>query len=165
MAARAPASGGRAAGGRGGGGSAGSRQDAIREILASRTVGTQDDLQRQLAARGIVAAQATVSRDLVQLGVTRVGTAAGPRYSIPGDGGALPLGPVRMLVDSVRTNGVLVVVRTKSSAASTVARAIDDAGVPDVLGSLAGDDTIFIAPTRPRATPALARRLRRLLGV
>jgi len=70
-----------------------------------------------------------------------------------------------VLVDSVRTNGTLVVVRTKASAASTVALAIDDAGLPDVLGSLAGDDTVFIAPARSRAAPALARRLRRLFGV
>jgi transcriptional regulator of arginine metabolism len=140
------------------------RRDAIREILLRLSVSTQDDLQRHLAARGIEVAQATVSRDLVQLGVTRVGTAGGPRYLIPEADDMLPLDPVRRFADSVHTNGVLVVVRTKAGAASTVARAIDDARLPEVLGTLAGDDTVFVAPARSRGAPAVARRLRRLLG-
>jgi len=108
--------------------------------------GGRRDAIREILARGTVATQDDLQRQLAARG-------------------ALPLDPVRVLVDSVRTNGTLVVVRTKASAASTVARAIDDAGLPDVLGSLAGDDTVFIAPARSRAAPALARRLRRLFGV
>ncbi len=152
----------RASGGRSG---AGARRDAIREILSRRAVTSQDDLQRHLAARGITAAQATVSRDLALLGVNRAAGANGPRYQIPGDDGALPLDPVRGLADAVLTNGVLVVVRTKAGAASTIARAIDEARLGDTLGTIAGDDTIFVAPTRARGAPALARRLRKLFGV
>ena len=71
---------------------------------------------------------------------------------------------MRRLVDAVLTNGQLVVVRTKAGAASTVARAIDDARLADVLGTIAGDDTIFVAPARARAagagaTPAQAVRI------
>jgi transcriptional regulator of arginine metabolism len=141
------------------------RRDAIREILAQRAVASQDQLAQHLAARGIHAAQATVSRDLGLLGVVRFATAAGPRYQIPGDNGALPLDPVRRLVDAVTSNGHLLVVRTKSGAASTVARAVDDARLQGVLGTLAGDDTVFVAPTRQRVAATLAVRLKRLLGV
>lgn len=98
------------------------------------------------------------------LGVARAVGADGHRYQIPGDDGALPIDPVRGLVDAVLTNGQLVVVRTKAGAASTVARAIDDARLDDALGTIAGDDTIFVAPARVRAAAALARRLRKLFG-
>lgn len=152
----------RASGAQGG---AAARREAIREILSRRSVTSQDDLQRALAARGIAAAQATVSRDLVLLGVSRAAAADGHRYHIPGDDGALPIDPVRGLVDAVLTNDLLVVVRTKAGAASTVARAIDDARLTETLGTIAGDDTIFVAPARARGAVRLARRLRGLFGV
>jgi transcriptional regulator of arginine metabolism len=142
-----------------------SRRDAIREILAQRTIGSQDDLQRHLEARGIRAAQATLSRDLAALGVRRGSGPEGPRYVIDGDTGGLPIEPVRRLAESVETNGLMVVVRTKASAASTVARALDDARLPDVLGTLAGDDTIFVVPGSARGATALVKHLRQLLGV
>jgi transcriptional regulator of arginine metabolism len=141
------------------------RRDAIREILTRNVVSTQEGLRRHLAARGIRAAQATLSRDIAALGVRRAGSPQGPRYVIGGDGGALPIEPVRRLVDGVESNGALVVVRTKAGAASTVARALDEAGFDDLLGTLAGDDTIFVAPSAAQGGRALARRLRRLLGV
>jgi transcriptional regulator of arginine metabolism len=90
---------------------------------------------------------------------------SGPRYALEGDDGGLPIEPVRRLAESVETNGLMVVVRTKASAASTVARALDDARLPDVLGTLAGDDTIFVVPGKGRSGTALVKTLRRLLGV
>jgi transcriptional regulator of arginine metabolism len=137
-----------------------SRRDAVREILARHDVASQDDLQRRLEARGIHAAQATLSRDLAALGVRRGSGPEGPRYVMEGDDGGLPIEPVRRLAESVETN-----VRTKASAASTVARALDDAHLPEVLGTLAGDDTIFIVPARAKDGAALVKKLRQLLGV
>jgi transcriptional regulator of arginine metabolism len=142
-----------------------SRRDAIREILARGPMPSQDELQRHLRARGIRAAQATLSRDLAALGVRRGSGPAGPRYVMEGDAGGLPIEPVRRLAESVETNGLMVVVRTKASAASTVARALDDAHLPDVLGTLAGDDTIFVVPGSAHGCAALVKRLRDLLGV
>lgn len=142
-----------------------SRRDAIRELLAQQSVTSQDELRRLLASRGIRASQATLSRDLATLGVRRAAGAGRPRYLIDGDRGALPLDPVRRLVDGVDTNGALVVVRTKASAASTVARALDEAGLDEVLGTVAGDDTVFVAPRRPSGGRPLARRLRTVLGL
>jgi len=146
------------------------RRDAIRAILASNNgesvpVGSQAELRRRLRARGFKASQATLSRDLAAIGVHRAAGAGGPRYLVDIDGGALPLEPVRRLVDGVDHSDTLVVVRTKASAASTVARALDEAHLDDVLGTIAGDDTVFVAPRRSREGDRLARRLRALLGV
>ncbi len=145
------------------------RRDAIRAILAGgeggRAVTSQDELRRLLRARGFKASQATLSRDMAVIGAQRAAGADGPRYRVDGDGGALPLDPVRRLVDGVDHSDTLVVVRTKASAASTVARALDEARLDDVLGTIAGDDIVFVAPRRSRETDRLVRRLRALLGL
>ena len=144
------------------------RRDAIREILASASAGgdrrdgavnSQAELRRRLRARGFKASQATLSRDMAVIGAQRAAGADGPRYLVDGDGGALPLEPVRRLVDGVDHSDTLVVVRTKASAASTVARALDEAHLEDVLGTIAGDDTIFVAAREGSGT-ALADQLR-----
>jgi transcriptional regulator of arginine metabolism len=146
------------------------RRDAIRAILASAgahgggdPVNSQDELRRRLRARGFKASQATLSRDMAVIGAQRAAGANGPRYLV--DGGALPLEPVRRLVDGVDHSDTLVVVRTKASAASTVARALDEAHLDEVLGTIAGDDTVFVAPRRAREGDRVARRLRVLLGL
>ena len=148
------------------------RRDAIRDILGNGNgtgkqpaVASQAELRRRLRARGINASQATLSRDLAALGVHRAAGAHGPRYLVDSDGGALPLEPVRRLVDGIESNAALVVVRTKASAASTVARALDEAQLDEVMGTIAGDDTIFVAPRRPGQGNAVARRLRVVLGL
>jgi transcriptional regulator of arginine metabolism len=145
--------------------SAEARRDAIREILSGRPVGSQGELLRRLGARGIRASQATLSRDMAALGVRRAVGPEGPRYLVEGNGGALPLEPVRRLVDGVESNGALVIVRTKASAAATVARALDEARLAEVMGSLAGDDTVFVAPRHPSGGHRTAAKLRVLFGL
>ena len=152
-------------------GRAQARRAVIREILARKAVSTQDALRRQLAARGIRAAQATLSRDLVALGVRRAhagagaGAGAGRRYVVSGDAGALPIEPVQRMVEAIESNGALVVVRTKGGAASPVARALDEAHLPELLGTVAGDDTVLVVPSTTQGGHSLARRLRRLRGL
>lgn len=141
------------------------RRDAIREILSGRPIANQGELLRRLGARGIRASQATLSRDMAMLGVRRAVGPDGPRYLVDGNGGALPLDPVRRLVDGVESNGALVIVRTKSSAAATVARALDEAGLTEVMGTLAGDDTVFVAPRRAGGGHRVAGKLRVLFGL
>jgi transcriptional regulator of arginine metabolism len=150
------------------------RRDAIREILARGRAGgdggngavtSQAELRRRLRARGFIASQATLSRDMALIGAQRAAGADGPRYLVDGDGGALPLEPVRRLVDGVDHSDTLVIVRTKASAASTVARALDEAHLDDVLGTIAGDDTVFVAPRRSNEGSRVARRLRTLFGL
>jgi arginine repressor len=95
------------------------RRDAIREILGGGTgadpVNSQAELRRRLRARGFKASQATLSRDMAVIGAQRAAGTDGPRYLVDGDGGALPLEPVRRLVDGVEHSDTLVVVRTKAS--------------------------------------------------
>jgi transcriptional regulator of arginine metabolism len=141
------------------------RRDAIREILSGRPIANQGELLRRLGARGIRASQATLSRDMAMLGVRRAVGPDGPRYLVDGNGGALPLEPVRRLVDGIESNGALVIVRTKSSAAATVARALDEAGLTEVMGTLAGDDTVFVAPRRAGGGHRVAGKLRVLFGL
>jgi transcriptional regulator of arginine metabolism len=142
------------------------RRDAIREILAQGpAVKNQDELSRRLRTRGIRASQATLSRDMALLGIRRAVGADGPRYLVEAGAGTLPLDPVRRLVDGIDTNGALVVVRTKSSAAGTVARALDEANFAEVMGTLAGDDTVFVAPRRPQDGHRVATKLRTLFGL
>jgi len=141
------------------------RRAAIREILSGRPIANQGELLRRLGARGIRASQATLSRDMAMLGVRRAVGPDGPRYLVDGNGGALPLDPVRRLVEGVESNGALVIVRTKSSAAPTVARALDEAGLTDVMGTLAGDDTVFVAPRRAGGGHRVAGKLRALFGL
>lgn len=142
----------------------GERLSAIREILAARAVGTQDELRRLLRARGLRATQATLSRDLARLGVRRVHAAeSGAVYELPQDGAPAPLLGARGLVSAVADNGQLVVVRTLPGAAPAVARALDEARLALVLGTVAGDDTVFVAPAQVRKIAPLVKRLRALL--
>ena len=84
---------------------------------------------------------------------------------VDGDGARCLGKPARRSSSDRKQRRALVVVRTKASAASTVARALDEAHLEEVMGTIAGDDTIFVAPRRPGAGKAVARRLRAVLGL
>lgn len=156
------------------------RRVAVARILRTRRIGTQEELLAALRAAGHDATQATLSRDLARLGARRVSLPGGGTvYELggPGPGGRgtadeataareeSALATVREMISAVTANASLVVVRTRPGGAPAVARAIDLAALPGVLGTVAGDDTVFVAPvgaTRPRA---LAERLGARLGV
>lgn len=142
------------------------RRHEIRGIIASRQVGTQEELRELLAGRGHVVTQATLSRDLAQLGARRAAQpGGGTAYELPLDGAPrAPRAPLlRDLVRSVDDNGSVVVIHTTAGAAQVVASTFDRAHLSEVLGTIAGDDTIFIAPARGITTAKLARRLRDVL--
>lgn len=148
-------------------GSALRRRDEILRVLRDGGVHSQEELQQRLARRGIDVAQPTLSRDLKDLGLAK--TPSG--YVVPGEDGAVP-DPERdarlrekldralreWLLD-VATAGTLVVLRTPPAAAHHVARAIDEAGLEGMAGSIAGDDTIFLATPSAAAAGKLARFL------
>lgn len=141
------------------------RRDAVARIVRARRIGTQEELLEALAREGFSATQATLSRDLTRLGARRVSRADGAFYEVEGPAAADPLAALRGLVVGIEGNASLVVVRTAAGAASAVARAVDDARLPEVLGTIAGDDTIFVAPAGSLRPRALAVRLGALLGV
>ena len=127
------------------------RQRAILELVRDRPARTQQELARALSERGFAATQATVSRDIQELGLVRTGG---------GYRSGSPVSAVSELVLSVTQVEFLAVVRTPPGTANLVARAIDEAGVEGVAGTLAGDDTILVVLADRRA----AEPLRRFLG-
>lgn len=136
-------------------------------MIRDGAVHSQEELQQRLARRGIEVAQPTLSRDLKDLGLAK--TAAG--YVLPGENGAAPDvdrearlkerldRALREWLLDVTTAGTLVVLKTPPAAANPVARAIDEAGLEGMAGSIAGDDTIFLATHSAAAAAKLARTL------
>jgi transcriptional regulator of arginine metabolism len=142
------------------------RRDAVARIIRTRPIGTQDELLSALAQAGFHATQATLSRDLARLGARRVSRPeGGTRYELSDGAGENGLGALRGLVQEITANASLVVVRTHPGSAPAIARAIDLAGIPEVLGTIAGDDTIFVAPAKALRPRRLASRLAEILAV
>ncbi len=141
------------------------RRDAVARLIRTRRIATQEELLTALRAEGHEVTQATLSRDLARLGARRVSDpAGGTRYELSPDDRRDGIEAVGRLVGTVSCNGSLVVVRTHPGSAPAVARAIDLARIADVLGTIAGDDTVFIAPQRERRARVLAERVKRLFA-
>ncbi len=139
------------------------RRRAIARLIRARRIATQEELLEALRAEGVDATQATLSRDLAQLGARRVSEpSGGTRYELSDEQRRDGLDAVGRLVASVSCNGSLVVIRTHPGSAPAVARAVDLAGLPDLLGTIAGDDTVFVAPSREKRARALAEQVQRL---
>ena len=143
------------------------RREAIRRLIRGRRVATQEDLRGLLADQGFDVTQGTLSRDLARLGARRApGTEGGTVYELPSEGGAASPDVVEALsplVRGIRDNGALVVVHTTPGAAQAVALALDQARLPEVLGTIAGDDTVFVAPMQAASASRLTRVLQGLL--
>jgi len=145
--------------------SADRRRDAVARIVRSRRIGTQEELLAALVAAGFRATQATLSRDLARLGARRVSRPEGGTvYELSASAGENGLGALRGLVQEIAANGSLVVIRTHPGSAPAIARAIDLAGISEVLGTIAGDDTIFVAPSGALRPRRVAARLAESLG-
>ena len=151
----------------------GARQQKIVDLLAHHQVRSQSELVELLAAAGIGVTQATLSRDLVELDAVKIRTASGALvYAVPAEGGdRTPVSPresvgsgarlARLageLLVSADSSANLVVLRTPPGAAQLLASAVDKTGLADVLGTIAGDDTVLVIGRDPDGD-ALARRL------
>lgn len=139
------------------------RREALRRIIQRSAVGRQQDLVRLLRGTGHHATQSSVSRDLRELGVAKLGD----RYVMPEDAqpGAGRFGAVTAFVRQVRTAGPhLTVVRTAAGAAQSVAVAVDRAQWDEVVGTVSGDDTLFIATATASAQRKLLARLNQAFG-
>jgi transcriptional regulator of arginine metabolism len=141
------------------------RREAIMRILRSGSVRNQQDLVRLLKKEGHEVTQSSVSRDLRDLGMLK---AAGG-YVLPPEESTRANGDFRSLVQFVRgvqpAGPCLTVLRTTIGAAQSVAVAIDKAEWPEVVGTISGDDTIFIATNGASAQATLGERLRTLFRV
>jgi transcriptional regulator of arginine metabolism len=140
------------------------RRDAIVRILRLSAVGRQAELVELLHREGFDATQSSVSRDLRELGVVK----GADRYLLPAAEDALTpshFEDVRSFMKGYRAAGpTLTVLRTTTGAAQSVAIAIDKAHWPEIVGTIAGDDTIFIATESTRAQRRLHDHLRSTFG-
>ncbi|MDS1116610.1 arginine repressor [Gordonia westfalica] len=150
------------------------RHARIIDILSTNQVRSQSELQRLLAQQGIEATQATLSRDLDELGAVKLRAADGGAgvYVVPEDGSpvrGVSGGTDRLsrlvseLLVSTDSSGNLAVLRTPPGAAHYLAAALDRARLPDVVGTIAGDDTIFVVAREPLDGAELAKRIEGLV--
>ena len=145
------------------------RQAAILELVGAHEVGSQEDLRQLLVAQGMNVTQATLSRDVRDLGLARVSAEEGVRYVVPeslSDSEDSPLlgKLLPQLFSRIDGVGELIVLRTVRSGAQPIAEAIDQEEFEEVLGTIAGDDTILIVTRSAEARATLTRRLLDLAG-
>jgi transcriptional regulator of arginine metabolism len=149
------------------------RQARIVELIRDRAVHSQTELLGLLEAEGIGTTQATLSRDLDELGAVKLRGADGgtPVYVIPDDGSpvrGIEGGTARLarllgeLLVSADASGNLAVLRTPPGAAHYLASALDRAALHDVVGTIAGDDTLLVVAREPLTGAQLVARLRDL---
>lgn|SRR5512143_3567880 len=145
------------------------RQQAIVRLIGSSQISSQEDLKRLLAAEGLVVTQATLSRDLRDLGVVRAPGDNGARYLLPEMVSDEAKPSLEMLLPQLfsRIDGVseLIVLHTLPSGAQPIAEAVDAQGWPEVMGTLAGENTILIVCRSSEARLALTERLLELANV
>jgi transcriptional regulator of arginine metabolism len=136
----------------------------ILELISTRPIGTQEDLAEALAAEGWEVTQSSVSRDIAALGLVKVDGA----YRRRSPGRVLADPDERRIADGVLSaepaGDSLVVVHTPPGEANRVAVALDRLAWPQVVGTIAGDDTIFLAVRRAEDQRAVLREMQRLGG-
>ena len=155
------------------------RHRRIVELLETRRVRSQAELGRLLVDDGVAVTQTTLSRDLDELGAVKIRDGQGDLvYAVPAEGGDTTprLAPVNgeagarlsrlagELLVSADASANLVVLRTPPGAAQFLASAIDRAALPDVMGTIAGDDTVLMIARDPDGGAALAERMLGLTG-
>jgi transcriptional regulator of arginine metabolism len=147
------------------------RQRAIRDLVEQRPIRTQQELATALRERGFRTTQATISRDVAELGLIKVTRDAMAVYAIPprlieaessGEDRLRKL--LGDLAIEVHEAGLILVVRTLPGSAHAIAAALDRTRWPEVAGSIAGDDTLFVAFPDRAAMQRIKRRLVHLAG-
>ena len=145
------------------------RQNKIIEIISNNNVETQDDLVQLLNEAGFQVTQATISRDIKELHLIKIQADSGIyKYSVnekkdKNDMGVL----MRIFKDtvlSIEAAGSIVVIRTLTGSANAAAEVVDGLHLPEIVGSIAGDNTIFVAVRNTDAAAALVSRFRQMLS-
>jgi len=140
------------------------RQAAIRELLGAQAISSQDELKRGLEARGFRVTQGTLSRDLKELGVNRAVRNGEHRYELPQESDAAALRAlVGAGVTGLAANESLIVLHTLPGAAHSVGEFIDVQQNGDIIGTVAGDNTLLVIPAAARRTRAVTAWLREVL--
>ena len=138
------------------------RQRAIADLIRSGAPSSQDELVERLSKQGFMVTQATISRDLEQIGAVKVRRDGQLSYALPDEGreGTWRLGMLmREFVRSIDTAANLVVIKTPPGSAHLVGVALDNSDLPEIAGTICGDDTIFVACRSPNEAAALSAKL------
>jgi transcriptional regulator of arginine metabolism len=146
------------------------RQEALLDLVRREPLSSQEEIRRRLAKLGHRATQSTISRDLEELGLVRGrGSDGRHRYLPAGNGEVHPGVPLDSLLrgfaTSVEASGNLLVIKTLPGTANAVASGLDRSGVDEILGTVAGDDTILIVLREGTGGRRAARKLRDLAGL
>ena len=148
------------------------RQHRIARLLESHAVTSQTQLVELLDADGVKATQATVSRDLDELGAVKVRITGGESvYAIPelAHERVAPEDHLRRMlsdwVADIGTSGNLVVLRTPPGSAHVVGSALDRSGIAEILGTVAGDDTVLVVTAERTSGAKVAKKLSQLAGL
>jgi transcriptional regulator of arginine metabolism len=126
------------------------RQRIIADMIRTQSIASQEDVTARLAAQGLAVTQATVSRDLDQLGAVKVKRGGALTYALPEQLGDSDWAAGRLQrifadwVQSTEAAGNMLVVRTQPGSAHLVGAAIDHARLPEIAGTVSGDDTLFL---------------------
>jgi transcriptional regulator of arginine metabolism len=132
------------------------RQQQILSLIRAKPIGTQEDLRTLLERSGVPATQSSVSRDLEELGVVK----HHGHYTLPRTNGA----PTRGLLSLDQAGDTLIVARTVPGLASAVAVEVDAAAIAEIVGTIAGEDTIFIAVRDAKSQRAAIKEIWALFG-
>jgi len=146
------------------------RLQAIAALIRARPIASQEELADGLAAQGFTVTQATISRDLEQLGAVKLKRGGVLSYALPDQLGAADWSAGRLerilreFVVSIEMAGALLVIKTPPGSAHLVASAIDHASLPEIAGTVSGDDTMFVAIRDGIAIHQVMARFERMLG-
>lgn len=122
------------------------RLNALRALLQEGQISTQEELVKALHAQQFMVTQSTISRDLSRLGAIKTRNSAGEViYRLPEEPPVVS-GEMKGLLIKVQHNGSLIILQTTPGSASLVARHLDRSQMEGILGTIAGDDTVFVAP-------------------
>nr|MBP7471707.1 arginine repressor [Prevotella sp.] len=149
-----------------------SRMEALKMLISSQELGSQEEVLKALAKEGYKLTQATLSRDLKQLKVAKAASMNGKYvYVLPNETmykrTSNPMTASEMLSApgfvSINFSGDMVVIKTRPGYASSIAYNIDNSDIPEILGTIAGDDTIFIVKKEGTTTKEIIRGLNSIL--
>ena len=139
---------------------------AIQNLLQKKMVRTQDEIREFLHKQGFDINQAMISRILHKLGAIKMNEGEQIVYRLPTELITItPKDQLKQLVLNIAHNEALIVIQTSPGSAQLVARLLDQKNVSGILGTLAGDDTIFIAPDKIRHIDTLYQSIREILLV
>lgn len=132
------------------------RQKHLLNLIRAKRIGTQEELRAHLERSGVPATQSSVSRDLEELGVVK----HHGFYALPHANGDKARGLLSLDV----AGDVLVIAKCLPGRASAVAVEIDDAAIPEIVGTLAGEDTIFVATRDQKSQRAVMKKIWEMFG-